>query len=127
MQSIRTMTADEVALMRALVVWRRANGVTFNFYRARWSAPDGRSVTMNPAEAGDIWGEVGVSAGALDPHRWLKVADLSEAVDVLVAVGYLPAKFSSAYRLGWQSARLATVTPAVFFDVTVAALVPARR
>jgi hypothetical protein len=34
----------------------------------------------------------------------LPVTTVTEAVDVLVALGFLPARFSSAYRSGWDKA-----------------------
>jgi hypothetical protein len=110
----RRMTADEIALMRAIVVWRRAEGVDF------WRARDvlGRFVQWSAAGRGALQVSVDLMRGDDGPYALMqagrkgvlggiKLADdygFTQAVDMLVALGYLPARFSSAYRAGWNAA-----------------------
>lgn len=119
---VRTMTADEIGLMREIVKWRRNHGVTY--WRAR--NPIGRFCQWK--DDGDRWsrrsvghdlGDPYVSAGAAYSAHDIRVPvqSVTQAVDVLVALGYLPARFSSAYRAGWDSSTLwhdPDVDPAAF-------------
>lgn len=94
------MSVAEIALMREIVRWRKAHGWLYQFWGARWvESRSGRAVTY---ESGD--GEVGVTPNYhIRNYRWYPVESVTQAVDVLVAFGYLPARFSSAYRAGWDA------------------------
>jgi hypothetical protein len=102
------MTVREIALMRAIVKWRKANGVEVpgpQSYRNH----DGRLVTrtayFGPAEIG-VAPRYGVTI------EWHRVHSFTNAVDLLVALGYLPARFSSAYAAGWHAAQVWEQHPA---------------
>jgi hypothetical protein len=97
------LTTDEIALLRAIVRWRRemaieyvAPGQLLGEYR------DSHGVRV-------LWDhvpepEVGFTRNArTQPIRWVAVDTLAETVDVLVAFGFLPSRFSSAYRDGWDA------------------------
>lgn len=111
----RRMTAGERALMRAIVVWRRANDV--HYYRARppiggfvaWSESDrnGKEVAVHFKRDDDGW-YLEMTIGMRQELRGIDITDrwsLTQAVDVLVSLDYLPARFSSAYRAGWHAAQ----------------------
>lgn len=107
------MTVNEIALMREIVQWRKNNDVTQwkasrNLGRfTQWTGPgrNGKQVSV------DFYrGDEGMRAAMSISHRQtsddMEVGDtysMTQAVDVLVAVGYLPARFSSAYRAGWNA------------------------
>lgn len=106
----RRMTTDEIALMREIVRWRRsqrdgAGLSTTEFVRRRvYGTPywkdqrTGREVWFNPTHEDPMsiirargeWGDV------------IPTSSVTEAVDILVAYGFLPARFSSAYMVGWD-------------------------
>lgn len=103
--------AQDVHLLREIAKWRRANGV--DYWRARgilgrfvqWneSGRGGRQVSID-FEHGDEGWHATMTAGHKGEIGGLKVGDdwtLKQAIDVLVAVGYLPQRFSSAYAAGW--------------------------
>ena len=92
------MTVAEISLMREVVRWRRANGWLYHSFAARWvESRTGRAVSYDPRCS-----EVGLSA---DYHHgtyhWYCAQSVTQSIDVLTAFGYLPARFSSAYRAGW--------------------------
>lgn len=100
------MTADEVALLKEVVRWRRNHGVDYDFRGAAYKMADGRRIAWNTVSALH-WpraGEVGVYPCARRPLDWHQVESVTQAIDVLVALGYLPLRFSSAYRAGWEAA-----------------------
>lgn len=104
------MSLDEVALLRELVRWRRNHGVDYDFAGATLRLADGRTIAWNTYSALH-WpraGEVGVRDCRLRPLTWHEVESVTQAVDVLVALGYLPARLSSAYRAGWDARAEAT-------------------
>jgi len=98
------MTAVERALLLQVSRWARAEGVRLDG-AMRWTSPP-------PHRWGvDWWGEnepddatpmvvwrKGTSTGK---SYW--VASIAEAVDVLCALGILPARFSTSYRAGWDA------------------------
>jgi hypothetical protein len=93
----RRLTVEEIALMRAIVRWRRQCGITLDQPRATYRAPDGAYVTW------DNEGEMGVArSGFGRRHLWYPVSSLTEAVDLLVALRYLPDQFCTAYRRGYS-------------------------
>lgn len=102
------MTPEEIHLVRRIVRWRRDNDVRFirwpkgGFGRFdewyRWPAGGGKMVVAFD-EAGlhvdrDYYGE--------DDTINLPRVTVAEVVDMLVALGVLPARFSSAYETGWR-------------------------
>jgi len=98
--------ARDVALLRQIVAWRKAAGYDLDFSNARYRVPGGPWIGW---ERHDVTGhpepiELGLHSGVRgDGIRRVRVIDLTEAVDVAVAFGYLPPRFSSAYRAGWNA------------------------
>jgi hypothetical protein len=104
MSHLQRMTVREIALMREIVKWRKANGV--DFWRAR--PPIGRFIEWTSREhavAHDIGDQQMGYGTPRDLFQWVDVETLTQAVDLLVALGYLPARFSTAYRTGWDAHR----------------------
>ena len=110
----RRMTVAEIALMRAVVAWRRANGVTYwkaarilgRFAQWSESGRDGRQVSVD-FYRGDDAPYAQMVVGRRQEFYGMKVGDgynVTEAIDILVSIGYLPKRFSSAYRVGWDAA-----------------------
>jgi hypothetical protein len=115
------LTADEIGLLREISKWRRANGVTFFQWRegrgfgamtewkrwpSGWHGPQ-MNVTYEPNR---YEGEAFPRIVATRDYKGagfseLPVSSVTQAVDVLVALGYLPVRFSSAYRAGWDAAQ----------------------
>ena len=97
------MTVEEIRLMRAVVRWRREMGIEFIASAALWREPvvGGHAVSYDPP-----FGHLGISHHG-KAWQWITVASVTEAVDILVAKGFLPATFSSAYREGWEAAMAA--------------------
>lgn len=96
------LTDREIALMREIVKWRKANGV---HYRGpskigqfiEWVGQE-QAVCFEILDGEIGWGPIGQIYGP-----WIAVGSVTEAVDLLVALGYLPARFSTAYRAGWDA------------------------
>jgi hypothetical protein len=126
------MTVAEIAVMREIVKWCKVSNVG-ETYAARWEAQDevawrphkrrGRAVDFEVA-----WRGLRVAFGGSFSHDWhdLPVRTFTEGVDVLVAVGFLPARFSSAYAQGWNVGREDIEHP-VAAGAEFATIVPARR
>lgn len=110
------MTPQDIALLREIVKWRRENGYELvNRHGARYyRTPGGQTLSWEPYDdisfprhsisIGIGWGD---HPTRLSIHRvmWHPVRTLQEAVDLAVAFGRLPARFSSAYRAGWETGR----------------------
>lgn len=111
--------AQDVHLLREIAKWRRAAGIDYwrshgNIGRfTQWSEAgrDGRQVSIDFVLGEDDEGNdryrADMTIGRKRQIGGMRVEDgwtLTVAVDVLVAVGYLPPRFSSAYRLGWDKA-----------------------
>jgi hypothetical protein len=98
------LTDREIALMREIVKWRKANGV---HYRGpskigqfiEWVGQE-QAVCFEILDGEIGWGPIGRIYGP-----WIAVGSVTEAVDLLVALGYLPARFSTAYRDGFGRGR----------------------
>lgn len=111
-EEARRLTPEEIGLLKQVFRWRRDNGKTFFLSHSfgphgflSWDEPrntDGvrRGVTFD-REWPDRIGET--TSYHRQTFRWHEVADARQAVDLLVAYGYLPARFSSAYRAGWDA------------------------
>ncbi len=93
------LTADEVALLRAIVRWRREMGIEYSYAGACYRDDYGVTV-MWDYSAGP---EIGYVRKRGDRITWIAVGTLTEAVDILVSFGLLPVRFSSAYREGWDA------------------------
>lgn len=103
--------AQDVHLLREIAKWRRVAGI--DYWRARgnlgrfvqWSeiGRDGRQVSIDFERGDEAWyatmtiGRRYEIGGVKGNDDWT----LTQAIDVLVAVGYLPPRFSSAYAAGW--------------------------
>lgn len=113
---VRRLTVDEIAVLREIVAWRKNHDI--DFWRAhgalgrfvQWSevGRDGRQVSID-----FLFGDDGMYAemtvGRKRELGGLKVTDrwtVAQGIDVLVSLGYLPPRFSSAYRAGWDAATL---------------------
>ena len=107
------MTVAEIALMREIVKWRKANRYTYLPDRSRYRHRDTwRSVGWVALDS-DMPPAVGVSPDYKQViFDWHRVTSFTEAVDLLVALGYLPQRFSSAYRAGWHAATVWEQHPA---------------
>lgn len=105
------MRPEEIALVREVVRWRRAHGVSFFLWRpgvgfghlAEWKvfAADGKQTNVSYEPRAQ-------TVAATRDYRYgsftrLPAATVTEAVDMLVVLGYLPPRFSSAYRAGWDA------------------------
>jgi hypothetical protein len=90
------MTDAEVAVMRAIVRWRREMGIEYDHDGAAYVDPHGPRVTWDYSNGP----EIGYTRSPRKSFQWIAVSTVAEAVDILVALGFLPARFSSAYREG---------------------------
>lgn len=115
----RRMTTDEIALMRAIITWRKAHGIEFvrrQVMGTYWVDVFGRTGAKQRCVAIELRhspsAPMGVCAGLYDSYTWLGAETFTQAVDVLVAYGYLPQRFSSAYGAGWHAAQIWEQTPA---------------
>lgn len=106
------MSVAEVALMRAIVLYRRVGGPInprADFYRRRWHVIGGEwldvaydiQATDDPEDGYAI---VLYSRGRYASYEKAEVRTVTQAVDLLVTFGYLPQRFSSAYAAGWHAA-----------------------
>lgn len=98
------MTAAERTLLLALFRWARAEGrMEWGRWAHRWSRQTGSreqwiGVDYDPDYGDRLSLYRGYSAAK---DYWF--ADIAEAVDVLAAIGILPARFSTAYRAGYDA------------------------
>ncbi len=97
------LTVQDVALLRELVHWRRANGWVWGYYpgrgETRWQL--GRSAVVEfDIDRRQLTLELGIDRGCTT--MWPR--SFREAVDVLAALGVIPARFSSAYLAGREAA-----------------------
>jgi hypothetical protein len=112
-EQVRKLMADEIAVLREIARWRRNHDI--HYWRARgilgrfvqWSeiGRDGRQVSID-LYRGDDGPYVEMTIGNKREFGGLKVGErqtVTQAIDVLAALGYLPPRFSSAYRSGWDA------------------------
>jgi hypothetical protein len=105
---------QDVHLLREIAKWRRAQGVNyfqwrpgvgFGVFTEWYRYMDGKRRTVS-FEPGSMSSAARLLA-TVDYHgrelQRLPVTTVTEAVDVLVALGFLPARFSSAYQSGWAA------------------------
>jgi len=96
---VRRMTVAEIALLREIVRWRKAEGIEYAPAMAEYRRRNGYAVTwdyMNGLE-------IGFTRSFMSPIQWFPVRTVTQAVDLLVTFGFLPPQFSSAYRAGWDA------------------------
>jgi hypothetical protein len=94
------VTGAERTLLLALFRWARAEGAVIS-----------RSITgLTFYSSADMQSSVLLARGAPSikirrggENRLVRVVDVAEAVDVLAALGIVPARFSTAYRAGWDA------------------------
>jgi hypothetical protein len=110
------LTVEEIGLLREIARWRRTHGVDYFQWRrgvafgqfTEWKAweagPNGRQVrrrvAYDPAPTGIVSTDKDYYGGETVD---LPPSTVVETVDMLVALGFLPAPFSSAYRAGWHA------------------------
>lgn len=111
------MTVKDVALMRQIVAWRKANEIEFvkrRVYGAPYwidtfgrTGPRRRSVTVDVKHYSADYELTPIGLDSRDHalFTWLPAASFRQVVDVLVAYGYLPVRFSSAYTAGAETGR----------------------
>ena len=98
------MTVAEIALMREIVRWRKNHDIDF-VRRAVYGAPYWKDYRTGR----EVWfqrNQEHPMSLVADRAAWPATApadSLAQAVDLLVAYGYLPQRFSSAYRAGWDA------------------------
>lgn len=130
---VRRLTVEEIALLREVSRWRRGHGVNFFQWRpgkgfgvmTEWkcwvddeTAWTGRglrgrrqiNVTYEPDRSGahEPGPRVVVTKNYYGGENFLALPTITvtETVDCLVALGYLPPRFSLAYRAGWHAAQV---------------------
>lgn len=100
----RRMTADEMAVLREIVKWRRATGGEYLPTWSRYRLADGRSFAWLSLDSYATCMKVGVCADIMRyQYTWHRIDSIQQGIDLLVALGYVPARFSSAYRAGWDA------------------------
>lgn len=108
MDEVKTMTVAEIGVMREIVRWRRTQGYRCEVVSSRvlghwveWEeAYNRRSVTVDRSVPEQFAVR---EVGRFAYNQWYAAKNFTEAVDMLVALGYLPARFSTAYRAGWDA------------------------
>lgn len=112
----RRMTTDEIALMREIVWWRRlvtGERPYVEYYQRRWHSgwrDESREIAFELPKVDDpedAYAIVYYCTGQYASYTKFEARTLTEAVDVLCAFGYLPARFSTAYRMGYNACMLA--------------------
>jgi hypothetical protein len=102
----RRMTAAEIGLLKEIVRWRRSHDGEYVYTWSRYRLIDGKSIAWLRVDSHATCMKIGVSADFYrEPFTWHRVRTIGEAVDLLVALGYLPMRFSSAYRAGYDIGR----------------------
>lgn len=117
-EEVRRLTLDEIALLREVVKWRRAEHATFYLacsgrgwagaggfaeWRGRLNDQPHSVAWDRPSEGG--FEQVGFSRDSRRlSYTYFTPESVTQVVDILVAYGFLPQRFSSAYRAGWSAA-----------------------
>lgn len=111
------MSVDEIALMREIVRWRRGRTLAkpyssrADYFRHRWHTIGGDWADVAyeiPAvdDYSDAYAVLYYLRGRYSSYAKIEVRTVTQAVDVLVALGYLPLRFSSGYRAGWHASHV---------------------
>jgi hypothetical protein len=107
---------QDVHLLREIAKWRRNHDVNYFQWRPgvgfgvftewyRYVDRKRRTVSFEPKSMSSVPRLLAtVDYYGSQELQKLPVTTVTEAVDVLVALGFLPARFSSAYRVGWDKA-----------------------
>lgn len=95
------MAPTERALLLAVMRWARAEGIEFEsayWWTRRGPIEQHWGVSLLDGESPflTVW-------RGRDTGRDYWVRSLAEAIDLLVTLGILPARFSTAYRAGWDA------------------------
>jgi hypothetical protein len=112
----RKLTTDEIALLRDLFRWCKANDIRFQQHNGRWIEPTSYDAVRGPivGRSVEIWNRYGTWELGIDDHgggrtpdvTWHKAVSVAHSLDLLVLLGLLPQRFSSAYRAGWHAAEV---------------------
>lgn len=98
------LTTDEIHLLREVARWCHHMGVSYDARNMEWTDPHGPSVYLLTRDTEcDIPTALGVRRKADGERSWYDAESVAEAVDILVAIGFLPSRFSSCYRDGWEA------------------------
>lgn len=102
------MTLDELAVLRELARWRRNHGheyVVGHGLTPTYRLADGGAICWLGPRSHATCMKIGVTR---DYGKvllvWHRVESVSQALDLLAMLGYLPLRFSSVYRAGWEAA-----------------------
>lgn len=99
------MTPAERSLLLAVFRWARAEGGLVYGLPTRWSCGGPIDQRWGVSWSWDFERErLTVWRGRITARDYW-VLSIAEAVDVLVALGILPPRFSTAYRAGWGAMR----------------------
>lgn len=103
------LSLDEIAVLREIVQWRRTGGGEFVWASPAYRLADGKVFAWLWPRSQATCMKVGVTPDYLRvSFVWHKVASVAQAINLLVALGYLPERFSRAYRAGWEARAEAT-------------------
>lgn len=115
------LTISDIALMRQIIAWRKAEGIDF-VKRKVYGAPYWVRYGGTGAGRQEVWHQPKGQHSLVmvtdwcprsegdDDYQSVDPASFKQAVDVLVAFGYLPARFSTAYRDGWSEGHFLGLT-----------------
>ena len=115
------LSMDDIALLCEISRWRRNHGVSYFQWRpgvgfgpfSEWKRYGDNGLQINVSyepdrtDSDDPRPHVAVTKnyyGGEFAH--LPYGTVTQIVDMLVALGYLPPRFSSAYRAGWHAAEV---------------------
>lgn len=126
--SVERLTLDEIAVLREVVKWRLRSdvGADFDFSSPGYRLNGGRAfMWLKPGSQATCM-KIGVTPKYSKAESvWHKVTSVTQALDLLVALGYLPARFSTAYRAGWDARADATDADGALDLITWPELAPA--
>lgn len=98
------MTIEEIGLMRRIIAYRKEHEIEFVRRRVLgtywvdafgFTGPKRRAVALEMKHSPET--PIGLCQRGGYPHVWIGAESVTQAIDLLVAYGYLPAKFSSSY------------------------------
>lgn len=102
------MTPAERSLLLAVFRWARSTGVRLDG-AMRWTSPPPHRWGVDYYQRSDRDSDLHVyRTGQILGVNYM-VMSVAEAVDVLVALGILPHRFSTAYRAGYDARTLARI------------------
>ena len=102
----RRMTAAEMVVLREIVRWRRVTGGEYLHHASCLRLGDRSQIAWLATDSYATCMKVGVSRDyAVQPYSWHRIDSVQQGIDLLVALCYLPMRFSSAYRAGYDIGR----------------------